>query len=67
MNGVVKGEGIGIQVHDMMRNIKSSHASHLTDMRALNLAILAELSDDECYSQRSVMIHACLAMNNSKT
>ena len=65
MNGVVKREGIGIQVHDMMRNIKTSHASNLTDMRDLNLAIFVELGDDECYSQRSVMIHACLSMTNS--
>ena len=66
MNGVVKREGIGIQVHDMMRNMKTSHASNLTDMRALNLAILAALSDDERYSQHSVMIHTCLATTNSK-
>ena len=63
----MKKEGIGIQVHDMMRNIKTSHASNLTNMKALNLAIFAELGDDECYSQRSIMIHACLATTNSKT
>ena len=66
MNGDVKREGIGIQVHDMMRNIKISHASYLTDMGALN-GHLAELSDDECYIQCSVMIHECLSMTNSKT
>ena len=65
MNGVVKREGIGIQVHDMMRNIKTSHASNLTDMRALNLDIFNELGDDQCYSQPSVMIHACLATTKS--
>ena len=47
MNGVVKREGIGIQVHDMMRNIKYSHDSYLTVMKALNLAISIEFSDDE--------------------
>ena len=58
MNGVVKREGIGTQVKDMMGNVKSSHASYLTEMRALSLAILTELRDDECYNECSVMINA---------
>ena len=58
MNGFVKREGIGIQLYDMMRNIKSSHDSYLTVMKALNLAISIEFSDDEYYNQRLAMINA---------
>ena len=58
MNGVVKREGIGTQVKDMMQNVKSSHASCLTEMRAPSLAILIEFRDDEHYNQRFAMINA---------
>ena len=65
MNGDVKRDGIGIQVHDMMRNIKTCLRSDRYG--GSKFGHLAKLSDDECYSQRSVMIHACLATTNSKT
>ena len=51
MNEVVKMEGIGTQVYGITRNVKSSIASYVTEMRTPILAILTKFGDDEHNSQ----------------